>query len=126
MKLIMKKSTKIIVAAVVLVLAVLFFTRNNEVEAGKYDEFAKCITEKGAIFYGSFQCTHCTTQKNLFGNSMQYVNYVECGPLGGPQTLACQQAGIDSYPSWIIGNKKYEGVQQFSRLAELTECQLPQ
>ena len=122
----MKKSTVAITAAVIIIIAVFFFTRNSEVEAGKYDDFAKCITENGAIFYGSFQCVHCTTQKNMFGNSMRYVKYVECGPLGGPQTLACQQAGITGYPSWIIGNIKYEGVQQFNKLAELTGCQLPQ
>ena len=122
----MKKSTKIIALIIILVLAVIFFTRNKDVEAGEYDNFAKCMTDTGAVFYGSFQCTHCTTQKNLFGNSMQYVNYVECGPLGGPQTLTCQQAGVKSYPSWNINGAKYEGVQPLARLAVLTKCQLPQ
>ena len=121
----MKKSTKIITAAVILIIAVFFFMRDKEVEAGKYDEFAKCITDAGAIFYGSFQCVHCTTQKKLFGSSIQYVNYVECGPLGGPQTLTCQQAGINSYPIWDINGARYSGVQQLERLAELTKCQLP-
>ena len=122
----MKKSTGMITAAAVIIAAIFFFTGGNEVEAGRYDEFAKCITETGAIFYGSFQCTHCTTQKNLFGSSMQYVKYIECGPLGGPQTLACQQAGINSYPAWDIKGNRYTGVQQLSKLAELTGCQLPQ
>lgn len=121
----MKTSTKIISAVIILILAVLFFTRNKEVEAGKYDDFARCITDAGAVFYGSFQCVHCNTQKEMFGNSMQYVKYIECGPLGGPQTLACQQAGIDSYPTWKIKETKYTGVQQFDKLAELTGCQLP-
>ena len=62
----MKKSTKIIALIIILVLAVIFFTRNKDVEAGEYDNFAKCMTDTGAVFYGSFQCTHCTTQKNLF------------------------------------------------------------
>ncbi|MEK6856569.1 MAG: hypothetical protein AABX49_00995 [Nanoarchaeota archaeon] len=120
----MKKSTKIITLIVILILAVLFFTRDKEVEAGKYDDFAKCITDAGAVFYGSFQCIHCTTQKELFGNSMQYVNYVECGPLGGPKTMICQQKGVDSYPAWDIKGERYLGVQQLDKLAELTECQL--
>jgi len=115
-----------ITALVIIVIAVFFFTRTKEAEAGMYDEFAKCITGQGAIFYGSFQCIHCATQKSLFGNSMQYISYVECGPLGGHQILICQQAGITGYPSWIIGNKKYEGVQQLDKLAGLTGCQLPQ
>lgn len=122
----MNKSTKIIAAIVILVLAILFFTRSKEVEARKYDDFAKCITDASAVFYGSFQCVHCKTQKKLFGNSMQYVNYVECGPLGGPQTALCQQKGIDSYPAWDIKGKRYLGVQQLDELADMTGCQLPQ
>ena len=122
----MKKSMKIIAVIVILVLAIIFFTRNREVEAGRYDDFAKCITDAGAVFYGSFQCIHCTTQKEMFGSSMHYVNYVECGPLRGPQTLICQQAGVNSYPMWDINGARYSGVQQLARLAELTKCQLPQ
>ena len=122
----MKKSTKIIAAVAILIVAVFFFTRDNEVEAGKYDEFAKCIADSDAIFYGSFQCVHCNTQKNLFGNSMQYVKYIECGPLGGPQNLVCQQAQISSYPTWDIKGQRFTGVQQLPKLAELTGCQLPQ
>ena len=89
------------------------------------DEFAQCLTNEGAVFYGSYQCGHCIDQKEMFGSSMQYVNYVECGPLGAPPTNeACIQAGIDGYPTWIINGVKYVGVQQLNKLSELTGCQL--
>ena len=32
-------------------------------EPGKYDTFAKCIKDRGAIFYGAFWCPHCQAQK---------------------------------------------------------------
>jgi glutaredoxin-related protein len=28
--------------------------------------------------YGSKICPHCLKQKELFGDSFQYINYVEC------------------------------------------------
>ena len=96
-------------------------------EVGAYDSLAHCLTEKGAVFYGSFQCSHCKTQKELFGDSMRYVNYVECGPLGAPPTnKECIQSGIRAYPTWIIDGKKYEGVQSLDKLSELTSCKIAQ
>jgi thiol-disulfide isomerase/thioredoxin len=32
---------------------------------GKYDEFAKCLTDNGAKFYGAFWCPHCQAQKKM-------------------------------------------------------------
>jgi hypothetical protein len=33
----------------------------------KYVEFAQCLSDKGAVFYGAFWCTHCKSQKQMFG-----------------------------------------------------------
>jgi len=88
------------------------------------DEFAKCLTSKNATFYGSFECTFCNRQKEMFGNSMQYINYVECGPLDSPPNAACINAGIERYPTWIINGIKYLGLQQLNSLSELTGCTL--
>ncbi|MBI2543259.1 MAG: hypothetical protein HYW24_03675 [Candidatus Aenigmarchaeota archaeon] len=94
-------------------------------EPGVYDEFAKCLADKGAVFYGSFQCSHCKTQKDLFGGSIEYVNYVECGPLGAPPTnKECVEAGIRAYPTWVINNIEYTGVQDLDKLSELANCPL--
>lgn len=118
----LKKKTKIITLLILLVIIGFFYYNNTK--PGKYDGFAKCLTEKGAQFYGSFQCSHCATQKKLFGKSMKYVNYIECGPLGGPQNSLCTQKQVLSYPTWIINDKKYEGVKELNELSELTNCQL--
>ena len=92
------------------------------------DTFAKCITEKGAVFYGAYWCSHCNNQKNGFGDSMQYIKYVECAVEGQPQvqTKACTDAGISGYPTWIINGESYPGEQSLSNLAKLTGCALPQ
>jgi glutaredoxin len=80
---------------------------------------AKHLTEVGAIFYGAYWCPHCQDQKKLFGDAMQYVTYYECDPKGeNSKAEACQAAGIESYPTWIINGQKYSGLQTFANLAK--------
>ena len=69
----------------------------------------KCLTDKGAKFYGSFQCPACAKQKQLFGKSIKYVNYIECGALG-QQNKICNDANIDAYPTWVRGNDVKKGI----------------
>ena len=84
------------------------------------DRFAKCLSEKGATIYVSAYCGHCKNQKEMFGDSLEYLNLVECTE---NQEL-CQEKGIVGVPSWIINGVKYEGVQSFEKLSELTGCSL--
>lgn len=91
--------------------------------ADKKGALAKCLTEKGAKMYGAYWCPHCQNQKNDFGDSFQYINYVECdakGPNGNP--TACELAGIQGYPTWVIGGAKYSGEQDLSTLAKIAGC----
>ncbi|OGI15781.1 hypothetical protein A3K63_00195 [Candidatus Micrarchaeota archaeon RBG_16_49_10] len=89
---------------------------------GNYDDFAKCLTEKGAIMYGSKYCVHCNNQKKEFGKSFQYINYVECTE----QTSVCEQEGITAVPVWSVNGTKYTGEQSFERLSQLSGCPLSQ
>lgn len=87
---------------------------------------AEHLTEVGAKKYGAFWCPHCYEQKQLFGkDAFEKVTYVECADNTNPrqQTPACQQAGIQSYPTWEIEGKLYPGVQKLPELAELTDYQ---
>ncbi len=93
---------------------------NNGDNSGKYDNFAKCLASKGATMYGAEWCGHCKEQKDMFGASFKYVNYVEC-----PDNQAlCEQKGITGYPTWIINELPYSGTQSFERLSQLTGCSL--
>src|SRR4029434_7545106 len=65
---------------------------------------AEHLTRTDAKFYGASWCPHCTEQKKLFGGSERRVPYVECasaGP-GSRQTAVCNEAGIKTYPTWVI------------------------
>ncbi|MEK6834737.1 MAG: hypothetical protein AABX61_00555 [Nanoarchaeota archaeon] len=108
----------------IIIIGIAYFGISSSLKPGQYDDFAKCLTEKGTLFYGSFQCSHCIEQKKLFGNSIKYIAYVECGPLGGPQNQICQDAKIAGYPTWKIGNNFIEGVQSLEDLAQESGCNL--
>lgn len=67
------------------------------------DTFAQCLTDAGMTFYGAYWCPHCNDQKEMFGESLQYVNYVECDAGGeNADPDACVKAGVEYYPSWIL------------------------
>lgn len=117
------------VGAVVLVVGGLIWLSNRDSkEPGQYDALAQCLTEKGVKFYGASWCPHCAEQKRIFGKSMRYIEYVECAVPGNQrgQTQACQDAKIESYPTWVLPDgSRLTGTQRPDALAEKAGCQTP-
>lgn len=71
--------------------------------------------------YGAFWCSHCYGQKQAFGkDAMTDFPYVECFPEGWSRGVemapACKDAGLNGFPTWIIGNQRLEGEQSFDAL----------
>lgn len=88
----------------------------------KYDDFAKCLAEKKVTMYGAYWCSHCKTQKELFGTAFQYVPYVECTE----QAKLCLAKDIKSYPTWMSADgKKLVGEKTFEELSAFSGCALP-
>jgi len=87
---------------------------------GQYDAFAKCLTQKGAAMYGLKTCSHCADQKAMFGNSFQYVTYVECSE----QQALCNAKGVTAVPSWEINGKIEVGVKPLADLSTEIGCAL--
>src|SRR3989338_2232504 len=65
-----------------------------------YNDFANCLTEKDVKFYGAFWCSHCAKQKQLFGDAMPQINYIECSLPNRSQTQICITNNITGYPTW--------------------------
>jgi len=118
----MKKTMKYILAIglIVIFLALIYFSYKLNSEPGKYDSFAECLTENGAIMYGTDWCSHCRDQKALFGKSFDYVNYKNCDNV----KQECIDAGVEGYPTWKIDNINYPGTQSLEKLSSLTNCVL--
>lgn len=112
----------IIISAAVWLL--LFF----QSKPGTYDTFAKCLKDKGAVFYGAFWCPHCQNQKAMFGKSEKHLPYVECStPDGKSQLSICKDKNIDGYPTWVFADGSREsGEVSLENLADKTGCSLPQ
>ena len=114
-----------VVAGVVLACGMLLSA--NAADNPKMDAFAKCVSSKGAKMYGTFWCPHCAEQKELFGDSVQYINYVECGIPGSRQiTQECKQLGLKRTPTWIFADgQRHEGKMELNDLSKQTGCPLP-
>jgi len=87
---------------------------------GQYDNFAKCLTEKGAVVYGNDYCQYTVKQLNFFGKSKQYLNYVKCAD----NEKLCDEKGIQTTPTWEINGEMYVQVQTFERLAAVSGCEI--
>ncbi len=93
----------------------------------KYDNFAKCLANKGAKMYGLYWCPHCQEQKEMFGKAFEYVPYEECA-IEHSSELAprCKIAGVKLFPSWQFGAEPpKEGVLSLDALSDKTGCALP-
>jgi len=77
------------------------------------------LRQIGGTMYGAYWCPHCQEQKELFGSAFEQVPYVECSPNGPgtPQAQECTEAGITSYPTWIINGRTYVGLRSLEALA---------
>ena len=117
--------TTIVAAIFVIAVILAIYLLSNP--SGKYDAFAKCLTEKEARMYGAFWCPHCKDEKEMFGSGWQYVNYTECStPDATGQLPVCAEAGIKGYPTWVFGDgTRKSGLVSFDELSKKTGCELP-
>ncbi len=90
------------------------------------DEFAQCLADKEAVFYGTFWCSYCQSQKKMFGSSQKLLPYVECSTLDGNNQLqVCKDNNIESYPTWEFADgSRLSGEIPLEKLAEKTGCAL--
>ncbi len=126
----MKKEIGIVVGALVVILVGAYFLSripSGGVETGKYTEFAQCIKDSGATFYGAFWCPHCKAQKEQFGDAVKLLPYTECSnPDGQSQNALCTEKGITTYPTWVFADGTREsGTLSMEELAAKTGCALP-
>ncbi len=79
-------------------------------------ELSEHLRRIGAVFYGAWWCPACFRQKSLFGQQAgDRLPYVECDKTKEGRQR-CQEAGIQAYPTWVLGSKRVEGVQTIEEL----------
>jgi hypothetical protein len=87
------------------------------------DEFANCLTENDVVFYGTKTCPACSQQRGTFGDSLEYVNYVECDKNAQTSNL-CSRENIRVVPTWKFNGVPKEGVMTLEQLARESGCSL--
>lgn len=102
------------------------FIYKDATTPGQYDNLARCLKDKGAIFYGAFWCPHCQAQKKAFGKSVKLLPYTECSTAdGSAQLQICTDAKVESYPTWVFPDgSRLTGEQEPSALAAKLSCPL--
>lgn len=114
-----KKKTLIIAGTIIaiIILAISAYAAVRALTPGTWDNFAKCLTEKGAVMYGAISwCKYTQEQAGMFGKSFKYLNYKDHTEL----------PGIKKTPTWVIDGKWYDNVQSFETLAAATGCRWDQ
>ncbi len=123
-----------IIAAIVALLVaggVYYFWQLQHQKFVMLSDFAKCIANSGAKFYGAFWCPHCQNEKSLFQTYFESAEkdlpYVECSTADSKGQLEiCSKEKIQAYPTWKFKNGSVsEGELSLAELSEKTACPLP-
>lgn len=108
-------------AAVVLVVIIGYAVWQKNAPS-QYDDFAQCLTEKGAVLYTAYWCGHCQQQERAFGSAYKDLNVVECSSPGSHTFDLCPD--IESTPTWkTVDGETYTGALPFETLAEIYGCE---
>ena len=80
---------------------------------------ARHLERTGAVYYGASWCPSCLEQHRMFGQAARHLPYVECSPggRGGGVAFECVANDISSYPTWVIGNRRFEQALEPEELA---------
>lgn len=101
--------------AIILIFIGAGFSAYSASRPGPYDDFAKCLSEKGAVMYGAMEwCKYTQGQRAMFGKSFKHITYEEFTEL----------PGIKKTPTWVVDGKWYENAQSFEKLSEITGCKV--
>ncbi len=112
-----KNNKKILFVSVASIIFVLIagsvgFSYINSKKPSYLDDFAKCLTEKGAVMYGASWCQYTAAQKKMFGNSMKFIDYRDFS----------ENPEVKLTPTWFINGNKYENTQSLDKLSAITGC----
>jgi hypothetical protein len=123
----MKSSHIWIIGIIIIVALVWFIAGVGKKSSAPAIAFAQCLEEKGATFYGAWWCPHCADQKAAFKGAKNHIPYIECSTPQKTQLEVCNEAQIQSYPTWEFADgTRVSGFVPLSTLASNTGCVLPE
>jgi len=119
---------KVIIAAVIVAALGVTYYVGYRHRMHRYDNFARCLSQRNVKMYGAWWCPHCIEQKKWFGDSFEYAPYIECGVPGDTTQVlqVCRDAGIKHFPTWQFPptGERVEGEMPLEDLSMRTGCPL--
>ncbi len=89
----------------------------NCVEDTTHHDFAQYLTSEGIAMAGTDWCHYCKNQKEMFGDSFQYIDYKNCDN----ERSWCLDHGVQGYPTWVFPDGEiYPGVRTIAELKDLS------
>lgn len=72
------------------------------------------------VLYGSDNNIKTLKQKELFGQAVGEIDYVECdSQIKSANSAECLARDIKNYPTWVSGDQKFEGYKSLQELEEI-------
>ena len=107
------------VAVVLVLLHALYAGWFQPPEDPRLRDLALHLERSGVLYYGASWCPSCQDQNRLFGQAARHLPYVECSPggRGGGVAFECVANDITTFPTWVIGNRRYERLMEPEELA---------
>jgi len=86
---------------------------------------AQCLTDNGVKLYTSRTCPHCTNQKALFKDGLEFLISIDClNKEGTGWTDECKNNEINVVPTWIFSNGDIlSGETSLETLAQKAGCE---
>ena len=83
-------------------------------------KLAESLKVSGFVLYGSDNNIKTKKQKDAFGQAISKIDYVECDPqIKSANSAECAAREIKVYPTWISGDKKFEGYKSLSEIEKM-------
>ncbi len=122
----MEKRNKLILTFSILIFLVItlylftdWFSKSTGYTIGEDPDIklARCLSQKGALFYSSKSCSNCRLQENFFSDAFKFVPSIDCSS----EYNKCSK--LESLPAWFINGKIHYNIFSLNELKILSGCQ---
>ena len=99
---------------------VLGLSTDSSVPVDQIIDLAKKLKTLGFVLYGDDNGSDTIKQKNLFGQSFENIDYVDCNAqVDSSNHDECAAKNITVYPTWVRGESVFPGYKNFFELSDL-------
>lgn len=83
-------------------------------------KLAQSLKVSGFVLYGSDNNIKTKKQKDVFSQAVSEIDYVECDPqIKSANSAECAAREIRIYPTWVSGDKKFEGYKSLAEIEKM-------